>query len=53
VALEWAGKIWVGVTHRRVPARVGVRLPFGFQAADIHLFDAATGRSLRRGPRPP
>lgn len=52
VALEWAGKIWVGVAHRRVPARVGARLPFGFQAADIHLFDAGTGRALQSGARP-
>lgn len=51
LAVEVAGRLLVAVSHARVPARVGERIALGFDPADAHLFDAATGRALFHGGR--
>jgi multiple sugar transport system ATP-binding protein len=52
LALEWAGRIWVAVAHRRVAARIGERLAFGFAPEHVHLFDAASGRAILHAGQP-
>lgn len=52
VAFEVGQQMMVAVSHTRVPVRVNDELPFGFDAADIHLFDAETGQALLHGGQP-
>ncbi len=49
VAAEIAGKLLVAVSTERVPAKLGSIVDFGFEAADLHLFDVETGRALAHG----
>ena len=49
VAAEVAGKLLVAVTTDRVSAKLGTPMGFGFDAADLHLFDPETGRALAHG----
>ena len=50
VAAEIAGKLAVGVTHMRVPARPGEEISLGLAARDLHLFDIDTGTAISHGP---
>ena len=52
VVIEAGAKILVAVSHHRVSVRVGETLPFGFEAEDAHVFDAATGAAMAHGRRP-
>ena len=52
VVLELGGRIVVAVSHHRVPVRAGDAHGWGFDAADAHLFDAASGRAIAHGARP-
>ncbi len=49
LAAEVAGKLLVSVATERVTHRLGTVVPFGFAAADLHLFDPETGRALSHG----
>jgi multiple sugar transport system ATP-binding protein len=49
VAAEVAGKLLVSVVTDRVSARPGSVASFGFEAADLHVFDCETGRALSHG----
>ena len=51
VVLELGERIVVTVAHQRVGVRVGERLAFGFQPADVHIFDATNGRAVAHGAR--
>lgn len=49
LAAEVAGKLLVSVVTERVTTGMGTTVPFGFDAADLHLFDPETGRALAHG----
>lgn len=49
IALDMDGRLIIAVAHARVPARAGSTIPLGFAHADLHLFDAASGRALLHG----
>ncbi|WP_287997704.1 ABC transporter ATP-binding protein [Acidiphilium sp.] len=49
VVIDFAGRLLVAVSDRRVPARMGETIAFGFAPRDVHLFDCATGAALRHG----
>lgn len=49
LAAEVAGKLLVSVVTDRVSTALGTTVPFGFDAADLHLFDPETGRALAHG----
>ena len=52
VALDVGGRTVVAVAHQRVAARTGGVVPLGFAPANVHLFDAQTGRALMHGADP-
>lgn len=49
VAFEAAGRTLVAVQSSRVTARIGETIGFGFNADDLHIFDAETGAALAHG----
>lgn len=49
LALDVAGKLMVAVSHARVPAKRGDMVRYDFGAADLHVFDAATGAAVSHG----
>lgn len=49
VAFEAAGRMLVAVHPARVAARIGETIRFGFDQADMHIFDAETGAALVHG----
>jgi multiple sugar transport system ATP-binding protein len=51
VAMAVAGKLMVAVSHERVRATIGERVPFGLRARDLHIFDADTTIALAHGAR--
>lgn len=53
VALDMEGRLLIVVAHTRVPAQSGSRIALGVALADIHLFDAASGRALLHGTQMP
>ena len=50
VAAEFAGATLVAVEHDRVALGRGDTIRVGVAAADLHLFDATSGRALAHGP---
>jgi multiple sugar transport system ATP-binding protein len=51
VAMAVAGKLLVAVSHARVKAVVGERVPYGLRAQDLHIFDSETTLALAHGAR--
>ncbi len=49
VVIDFAGQLLVAVADRRVPARMGEAIAFGFAPRDVHLFDRASGAALGHG----
>lgn len=49
VAFEVGSQFLVAVSGERVPVRVNEEVPFSFDAANIHLFDAEGGRAIMHG----
>jgi multiple sugar transport system ATP-binding protein len=49
LALDVAGKLMVAVSHGPVAARIGEAVPYTIAAADLHVFDAASGVALSHG----
>jgi multiple sugar transport system ATP-binding protein len=51
VAMAVAKKLMVAVSHVRVRATIGERVPYGLRAQDLHLFDPETTLALAHGVR--
>ena len=51
VAVDVAGRTVVSVTHDRVTAKTGSDIELHLAAADLHLFDPASGAALAHGGR--
>lgn len=49
VVIDFLGRLLVAVSDRRVPARIGDAIAFGFAPRDVHIFDRATGMALGHG----
>jgi len=49
IAMDFAGKLLVAVTHSPIAARAGESVHFGVSAADLHVFDAATTSAVSHG----
>ena len=49
VAIEAAGRMLIGIHPERFGARLGSTVPFGFDPADLHVFDKASGIALAHG----
>ena len=49
IALDVAGKLLVAVSHAPVQARAGETIPYAIAAADLHIFDSASGTALAHG----
>ena len=49
IALDVAGKLLVAVSHAPVQARAGETIPYAVSAADLHIFDSASGTALAHG----
>jgi multiple sugar transport system ATP-binding protein len=49
IAMNFAGKLLVAVTHSPIAATAGESVRFGVSAADLHVFDAATTSAVSHG----
>jgi multiple sugar transport system ATP-binding protein len=49
VAIESAGRLLIAIHPTRVVERIGETIAFGFDPADLHVFDAETGVALAHG----
>jgi multiple sugar transport system ATP-binding protein len=49
VAMDFAGRLSVAVTHTPIAAKAGETVRFGVSAADLHVFDAATTAAISHG----
>jgi multiple sugar transport system ATP-binding protein len=49
IAMDFAGKLLVAVTHAPIAAKVGDSVRFGVSATELHIFDAATTAAVSHG----
>jgi multiple sugar transport system ATP-binding protein len=49
IAMDFAGKLLVAVTHTPIAAKVGESVRFGVSATELHIFDAATTAAVSHG----
>lgn len=49
VAIEAAGRLLIAIHPERFAARLGSRVSFGFDPADLHVFDQGNGIALAHG----
>jgi multiple sugar transport system ATP-binding protein len=52
LATEVAGRLMVAVTHSPIAVRTGETVTYRVAAADLHVFDAATGAAISHGSAP-